>query len=268
MAHGGAPDWNETVSRAVAPLKERVPTALALGMADSNTLQAALDSLQAAGVRRVAVVRLFMSGSSFLHETEFLLGLQGDPPPAVPHGTSAAPHRGHSGSATPLRHTLDIRLSRVGIGADEVTADILEERALEAAGDAHDRRVVLVAHGMGNNRENDMVLSEMAVVGKRLRRRGFIAVHQATLREDWPKAREQAEAYIRALVASGADDTYPPLVVPFRLSGFGPYAGVLDGLTYVPTPGLLPHPRVTDWLITESARLLCPDGPIPELPCR
>lgn len=267
MAHGGAPDWNETVSRAVAPLKERVPTALALGMADSSTLQAALDSLQAAGVRRVAVVRLFMSGSSFLHETEFLLGLRSDPPPAVPHGSSAAPLRGHSGAATPLRHTLDIRLSRVGIGADEVTADILEERALEAAGDAHHRRVVLVAHGMGDERENEMVLSEMAAVGNRLGRRGFVAV-QAALREDWPEVREQAEAYIRSLVASAANDVYPPLVVPFRLSGFGPYAKVLDGLTYVSTPGLLPHPRVTDWLITESARLLCPDGRVPELPCR
>lgn len=267
MAHGGGPDWNHAVARAVAPLKERVPTALALGMADPETLQAALDSLAEAGVRRVAVVRLFMSGASFLHETEFYLGLRNDPPLAPSHHGAAAPHGGHGPPAVPLRHSLQIRLSRAGLGATAAATDILDERATEATGDPGGRRVVLVAHGMGDDEENDAILADMAALVERLRGRGFASVHAVTLREDWPEARKQAKANLRSLVARGAQDPPPPLVVPFRLSGFGPYADVLQGLTYMPTQGLLPHPKVTDWLLAESARLLCPEGPVSGLPC-
>ena len=71
MAHGGQPEWDQAVVDAVLPLKQRIPIALALGMADPVTLQAGLDSLEAQGAESVAVVRLFLSGESFLHDTEF-----------------------------------------------------------------------------------------------------------------------------------------------------------------------------------------------------
>jgi hypothetical protein len=65
---------------AVAPINARMPTALSLGMADPMTMQAALDSLEDQGAREIAVVRLFLSGDSFLHPTEFMLGLRPDAP--------------------------------------------------------------------------------------------------------------------------------------------------------------------------------------------
>ena len=80
MAHGGGAEWNGRVEEALKPLRARIPVALALGMADPGTMQSALDSLHDQGVNAVAVVRLFVSGASFLHPTEFLLGLRPDPP--------------------------------------------------------------------------------------------------------------------------------------------------------------------------------------------
>ena len=45
------------------------------------------------------------------------------------------------------------------------------------------------------------------------------------------------------------DDGGTAIVIPFRVQGFGPYAGVLDGLHYVSDgQGLVPHPNVTEWV--------------------
>ena len=38
MAHGGSPAWNQTVADAVAPLGGEMPTVIAYGMADPETL--------------------------------------------------------------------------------------------------------------------------------------------------------------------------------------------------------------------------------------
>ncbi len=50
------------------------------------------------------------------------------------------------------------------------------------------------------------------------------------------------------------------IVVPFRLSGFGPYAEVLHGLSYVATAGFLPHPTITDWIEQMMVRIVCKNG--------
>ncbi|MCK5488714.1 MAG: hypothetical protein KAI98_01935, partial [Gemmatimonadetes bacterium] len=71
MAHGGSTEWNETVAAVVAPLRDELPTAVAFGMADPRTLEIGLDSLRSTGVTRVAVVRMFISGQSFLEQTVF-----------------------------------------------------------------------------------------------------------------------------------------------------------------------------------------------------
>ncbi|GMV05866.1 MAG: hypothetical protein AMXMBFR53_21430 [Gemmatimonadota bacterium] len=266
MAHGGAPEWNAAVARAVEPLRARLPVALALGMADPRTLQAALDSLGESGVERVAVVRLFMSGESFLHQTEYLLGLRGDPPaePMLHHGGGGA---GQHGELHPLRHGMEVLLSRDGLGASALAGAILVDRADGASRDPGRERVLLVAHGMGDEGENGRVLAWMEESAGELRARGFQDVHTATLREDWPEARAVAEAEIRAWVRGAADGGARVIVVPFRLSGFGPYAQVLEGLPYVPTEGLLPHDLVSRWLEEQAARLLCPGGDGEGLPC-
>jgi sirohydrochlorin ferrochelatase len=255
MAHGGSPEWNRTVAEAVAPLRELLPTALAFGMADPGTLQASLDSLRQRGVTTTAVVRVFLSGASFLHQTEYLFGLRDDAP-AQPMVHSGAGHGGHV--LHPLEHGMDIRLSRDGLGASEVSTRIMADRARSSGVSPERADVVLVAHGMGDDEEDAQVLAHMEGAAEELRRMGFRTARSVTLREDWPAERVVAEARIREWVEAAARRGSPALVVPFRLSGFGPYAEVLEGLSYRSTEGMLPHPLVTLWIEEQARGLLCP----------
>lgn len=255
MAHGGSDAWNQSVGEAVAPLRGELPTALALGMADPVTLQAALDSLDAAGATDVAVVRLFLSGTSFLHQTEYLFGLRDDPPPhpMLMHGPHGA------GELAPLRHDQRILLSREGLSDSPAAANIVASRA-EAIDPGHVAPVLVLAHGMGSEEDNRALLADMEAATARLAGMGFTRVRAATLREDWPEARARSEAEIRAWLEEAADAGPEPVVVPYRLSGFGPYAKVLAGLSYQGTEGLLPDPSITGWLRSQAGQLFCRGG--------
>jgi hypothetical protein len=50
------------------------------------------------------------------------------------------------------------------------------------------------------------------------------------------------------------------LVIPFRLSGFGPYAKVLEGWDYRAGEALLPHPAVSDWALEKAGGIACAEG--------
>ena len=123
MAHGGTEEWDRTVRDAVAPIAAAVPTAIAFGMADADSLQAATTELEQRGVTRIAVVRLFISGASFLERTEQILGLR----PGAPgrhhaeghgnghgggHGTDAPAASGHSMALYRLHTAARFALSR------------------------------------------------------------------------------------------------------------------------------------------------------------
>lgn len=256
MAHGGTPEWNQAVSDAIAPIRRRVPTAVAFGMADPTTLQAGLDSLESAGVTTVAVVRMFMSGESFREQTEYLLGMRADPP--------ASPMLHHGGASQetllPLRRRARVLLSEEGFAESGMAARILVDRVRALRDQDGPGDVLLLAHGMGSERSNDRLRSHMARAAASLNAAGVDEVRLATLREDWPDARKRAEAEIRAWMAPRSEGGRHVVVVPFRLFGFGPYADVLEGLDYSATDGFLPHPLVTDWIAQSGSALFCGAG--------
>ena len=244
MAHGGGDDWNASVEAAVAPLRGRVPVAIAFGMADPNTLEAALGTLAAHGVTHAALVRLFVSGESFLHPTEYLLGMRSDPPRVAMVG-----HRMVDGATLdPIATGMRVLLVREGLAGSEEVAEILGERAAVAETVPEQTAVVMIGHGMGDEGENDRLLALMTETAAHLRDIGYAEVEVATLREDWPGPRAAAEERIRAVVARMNANWDTVVVIPYRVSGFGPYANVLEGLEYVPSKGFLPHPRITDWI--------------------
>jgi len=76
MAHGGGAKWNGEVSTMLTPLRADYPLEIAFGMADAASLQEAVGRLEARGVRRIAVVRLFISGESWFERTQQILGLR------------------------------------------------------------------------------------------------------------------------------------------------------------------------------------------------
>jgi len=257
MAHGGSDEWNSAVTLAVAPLAEETPTAVAYGMADPYTMQAALDSLRDRGVGRVAVVRIFLSGESFLPQTKYFLGLSPTPPERF---VLMGPAAGDPEARAQLRHEMEIATHFDGLLDSPQVAPIMAERANTLSSEAAEESVLIVAHGMGETAENDRVLRTMRAVATQVALSGFASVEIATLREDWAVERRVAEANIRDYVRRETSAGRRVIVLPMRLSGFGPYANVLKGLDYQPGQGLLPHESIADWVTIMAARVSCTAG--------
>jgi hypothetical protein len=257
MAHGGTPEWNAAVDEAVAPLRGDQPTSIAFGMADPETLAASVAELEGAGVACIAVVRLLVSGASFLHQTEYLLGQRADAPAFVMH------HGGHGMSAevappAPIATDRTIIIGREGLLDDPSLGAILARRAAALSTRPEDESVLVIAHGPGDDSENEVWIRQLDRMADSVRTAGaFHAVEVHTLREDWKEKRAESEARIRTFVSAETTAGRRVLVIPFRLFGFGPYAKVLDGLTYVADErGLLPDPAITAWIRRQADVLM------------
>ncbi len=259
MAHGGSETWNQAVLDAVAPLREAQPLEVAFGMADPRTLQAAIQRLEAQGVRRIAVVRLFVSGSSFLERTEKILGLRPGAPPAPEHVAEHGGHGDHAAGGGGSSHSMALwrietvsrfALSEQGLAEAPEMGVILAQRALGLSEEPEVEDVLILAHGPGDDEENERWMLALRQRAECLSHYApFRRVEVLTLREDWPEKRVEAEERIRAFVERARAEGGRALVIPFRVYGFGPYAEVLEGMDYeADRVGLLPHPLVTEWI--------------------
>lgn len=267
MAHGGSPSWNAAVETSMAPLTAEFPTEIAFGMAKRETLQEAMARLEEAGVARIAVVRLFISGSSFLHRTEYLLGTRDDPPAHRGGGDSS------SGSETPkpIARRAAVAIDQSGLSEAAAMGSILRQRVEALSLDPGRESVLLLAHGLGTEESNRALIGRLDGLADSIRSIGpYRTVDVETLREDWPEERVRAERRIRARVLRASENGGRAVIVPVRLFGFGPYREVLDGLEYVTNEvGLLPHPLVVDWVRERAVRQFCENGwPHPLGDCR
>ena len=295
MAHGGSEAWNQAVEQAIAPLQDDYPIEIAYGMAKASTMHAAVERLEDQGVNTIAVVRMFISGSSFLDKTEYILGLrhalEGDmhskamkgheSPMSMPPMERKMDSQmgsqmdnkmddkmndqpqgmgGHSMEApTPIDSDSTFILSTDGVSASTLIDDILVDRVRALSVDPSAESILILAHGPGDDQENKQWLIDMQRRTERLSSLGdFIDIRCETLREDWPGRRAEAEKRIRAFVQSNNDAGNRVIVIPFRVAGFGPYAEVLEGLDYIADQrGFSPHPNMTAW-VDQTARALLP----------
>jgi sirohydrochlorin cobaltochelatase len=265
MAHGGGAQWNKDVLAAVEPLKADYNIEVAFGMADAVSMQESVRQLEARGARHIGVVRLFISGESFKERTEQILGIIPGAParPAVAvaddHAGHGAGHGGHSMEFWRVDTRASYALSEQGLVEAPEMGEVLATRATTLSKDPPQEEVLILAHGPGNDAENERWLKHLDARAEAVRKAlPFHAVHVETLREDWPDKRVEAEKRIRAFVEQSAREGRRTLVIPFRVQGFGPYAKVLDGLDYVSDGrGLIPHPSVTQW-ITHQIETLQP----------
>ncbi len=284
MAHGGSAEWNQEVLRSAHSADLGVPVVPAFGMASPEAIQAALDSLDALGVTHTAVVRLFVSGESFLPQTEFLLGLSDEAPNFWPHlvhdmsrGDGSSGGRRPSPEmmqemmaqledameafeAFPLSHDMTIATHSEGLMGTPEASTIFVGRARDLSKVPESEAVLLLAHGMGDDDENERVLDQMREGERIIAAAGFAEVEVATLREDWPDKRAKAREQIRGFVAAQAEQGRRVIVIPYRLFGFGPYADVLDGLPYLAGDGLLPHDEVGRWIHRQVGHVICESG--------
>ena len=250
MAHGAGPAWNGEVEAMLAPLHRDYPMEIAFGMAEAASLQEGVAKLEAQGVNRIAVVRLFISGESWYERTEQILGLA----PGAPSRAS-----GHSGHDDHGEHSMELwridthssfALSDEGLADAPETGAVLAERVRELSRDPPRESVLVLAHGPEDDDENQRWLALIDARAEAVRQTApFRRVQAETLREDWPDKRAASEARIRAFVEQAVQDDGRAIVIPYRVAGFGPYAEVLEGLAYVSDGrGLLPSAEVERWV--------------------
>lgn len=258
MAHGGGPNWNESVLEAVGQLREQHPVEVAFGMADAGSLEQAVRRLESAGVKHVGVVRLFISGESWLERTEQILGIQAGAPSREAWEASAMHrHRAMPMGFWQIETELNFHLSEQGL-ADAVEMDELLLNRMQALSKDPAREVALVlAHGPAEDDEDarwvEKITERTRLASETL---GLADVRVFTLREDWEEKREGAEEAIRRYIVAARTAGHEAIVIPYRVQGFGPYADVLSGLDYRSDGvGLLPHRNVGLWVQNQAARL-------------
>lgn len=252
MAHGGGAKWNGEVSTMLTPLRADYPLEIAFGMADAASLQEAVGRLEARGVRRIAVVRLFISGESWFERTQQILGLRAGAParPAPSAHPGHDPHAGHNMDLWRIDTISTFALSTQGLAEAPEMGAVLVERARALSQDPARESVLILGHGPEDDAENERWLARIDARAATVRGAlPFRRVQVETLREDWPEKRADAEARIRAFVAEAGRDGGRAIVIPYRVAGFGPYASVLKDLTYVSDgKGLIPSVGVEQWV--------------------
>ena len=259
-AHGGSDEWNQAVLDAVKPLRKDYRVEVAFGMADASTIQESVSRLEAAGVEEIGVVRLFISGESWYERTQKILGLTRGAPA---HGDTESDHESHGGGGhhLPPFWRIDTQasfaLSREGLGEADEMDQVLEERVRSLSHEPAKEDVLILAHGPGDDQENERWIAEINQRTVRFRRDpGFRRIEVMTLREDWPEKREEAEERIRAFVTRANEEGGEAIVVPFRVFGFGPYEEVLEGLEFSSNgKGLIPHVAVSQWLDRQAGSM-------------
>ncbi len=259
MAHGGSREWNNAVLSAVEPLQGDLPIEVAFGMADAVRMQKAVQKLEERGVRRIGVVRLFVSGESWYERTRKILGISPGAP-SRPEQDDHAHHGGHSGHSMEfwkIDSNASFALTTQGLAEAEAMGAVLVDRARTLSQNPQHEDLLILAHGPEDDDENKRWLAFINARADAVREAlPFRRVEVMTLREDWPEKREQAERRIREFVKRAQNEDGTAIVIPFRVHGFGPYKRVLEGLDYIADGrGLIPHAGITQW-IAEQIELL------------
>lgn len=264
MAHGGSDEWNEGILDTVAPLRDKYSVEVAFGMADAYSIQESVTKLEDRGAQRIAVVRLFISGESWYERTEQILGLrEGAPARPSMHDSGE-----HAHGEAPMGHRMEFwkidsnarfALSHEGLANATQMAEVLLSRANKLSEDPAREDILILAHGPEDDAEDQRWIQSIKQLTNLLdQQHNFRSIHVATLREDWEKKREGAEALVREIVSKATASDGTAIVIPFRVHGFGPYADVLTGLDYrADQQGLIPHPAVSAW-IDEQVNILEP----------
>lgn len=256
MAHGGGDEWNAHVVEAAEPLGASFPVEVAFGMADAGSMEAAVRRLESRGVSHVGVVRVFISGESWHDRTLQILGVR--------EGAPAREDQQHSHAETAnmpmamgfwkVDTELQFHVSSDGLADATEMDEVVTARIRALSSDPENEVVAVIAHGPGDDAENRRWIEKITQRTNDAREQlGLNDIRVFTLREDWPDSRTAAEQEIRSYVAQASSRGLTPIVVPYRVQGFGPYDRVLSDLDYrADRTGLLPHPNVGVWIARQA----------------
>ncbi len=250
MAHGGPADWNEQVLMAIKPLQRKYKIEVAFGMADAARIQKSVQKLEARGVKKIGVVRLFVSAGSWRTRTEQILGLRTGAPPPSTSKSNKKEHPHHQMQFWRIKTKASFALSKKGLSDSNLMGSVLVARAQALKTNSKKEDVLILAHGLNNDLNNKELLESLNLLANQIRSSiPFKRVKVETLREDWPESRKKAKRRIHMFFQQANNEDRAVILIPFRVYGSGPYAKVLKGFKYISDgKGLLPHPNVTKWI--------------------
>jgi len=259
MAHGGSSEWNDAVISIASDIDVLMPIEIAFGMADAGSIERAAQRLEDRGVTHAGVVRLFVSGNSWLDRTEMILGLKEGAPSKDSWMAERAKQArmsmpmGYWNIDSPIRFSL----SKDGLANSPEMDVVLLDRIASLSKDPQKETVMVIAHGTGDDEENSdwiRLITERTKLAEAELEINQIKVF--SLREDWSGKRSDSEIEIRNYLQESQDAGNDVIVIPFRVQGFGPYRQVLSDLTYHSNGlGLLPHPNVGNWIKNQADTL-------------
>ena len=252
LAHGSDFNWNETMREAVEPLAKNYKIEFAFSMADQPTIERAIRKLEQRGAQAAVIVRVFGTEESFRKDIERMVGLdiENETQDHAAHAEHGHDHHGTTSPAARIRTVLPIQ-SVGGLGSNPLFATALLDRARTLSkSPAHDT-VILVAHGSGDDRQNEQWYKTLEALAEHMRQAGgseFQAIKVATWREDWPDKGAPWIKKIRTLVEDAKKHGGRAIVIPARTTGQGFEKKFLAGLDYDLGSGFAPHPLFVRWV--------------------
>ena len=255
MAHGGTEEWNEAVLQATSEVSTKYPVEVAFGMADAGSLERSVRRLEKLGVKDVGVVRMFVSGESWYERTQQILGtIEGAPQKDTNENpTSTFMPMGF----WKIETDINFHISEDGLADATEMDEVIVSRIRGLSQDPAREVAIIIAHGTGSDEEDGRWVEKITQrTDKAKSTLGLHDVKVFTLREDWFAKRGEAERSIRSYLEEASRVGLKPLVIPFRVHGFGPYTRVLEGLEYrADELGLLPHQNVSLWVANQAELL-------------
>ncbi|MDP2325599.1 MAG: hypothetical protein Q8N51_16450 [Gammaproteobacteria bacterium] len=241
LMHGFREQGDKMFRNQVQSIGDIFPTSMGVGMAMmmSEHIQIALNDLEAAGAKEIAVVPITSSATNELHrQWMYVFGKQEKAEFAtIPRVKSGA------------------KLLFVDPpGSDPLVAEILLDHALELSQDPKKEIVFIAGHGPSgaeDNAEELRVLSGLAKVVKQ--DGGFVDVQGMTLQDDAPpEIREANVKKLREAIEAAAKNGQRVLVVTNLISGRSVQAKLrsdLKGLNFeFNSKGLVNHPNFMKWM--------------------
>lgn len=256
LSHGSDFNWNETMREAVEPLMKRYKIEFAFSMADQATIERAIRKLEQRGAKAAIIVRVFAMEDSFRRSIERMAGLDVENPAQDAPDIHAGHGHGHGhGAAVPaprIRTSLPIQTAG-GLGSSPLFAAALLDRARTLSKNPARDTVILVAHGSGNDHQNEQWNRKLEEIAEYMRNTngsatGFRAIKVATWREDWPDKRAPWIEKVRAMVEEAKSHGGRAIVIPARTTGEGPEKKFLSGLEFDLGSGFAPHPMFVQWV--------------------
>lgn len=259
LSHGADFNWNETMREAVQPLMKRYKIEFSFSMADQSTIERALRKLEQRGAKAAVIVRVFAMQDSFRKPVERMAGLDiesgiqeiVDIHAGHGHGHGHA-HSGMGGAIPAPRIRTSLPIQTVGgLGSSPLFAAALLDRAHALSRNPARDTLILVAHGSGSDRQNELWNRALEDLAEHMRRSGgdkFRAIKAATWREDWPDKRAPWIKKIRGMVEDAKKEGGSAIVIPARTTGQGPEGKFLAGLEYDLGSGFAPHPLFVQWV--------------------